>query len=164
FPYTTLFRSLAFMLDADSYQDRQTIRDVCRITHRNDEAYIGALAIVRCIRHALAGLPCDTNLLMLLIDKLPDSRVRDRLTEVLATSPSIAEYAMRFTSSGYVVDSVPLAILAVIQATNFTASVQEIVQLGGDTDTIASMFGQIFGAANGMEALPSSLILRLDCA
>jgi ADP-ribosylglycohydrolase len=29
------------------------------------------------------------------------------------------------------------------------STIQQIVQCGGDTDTIASMFGQIFGAAYG---------------
>ena len=36
---------LAFVLDSDRDDDRRTIRDVCRITHRNDEAYVGGLAI-----------------------------------------------------------------------------------------------------------------------
>jgi len=30
------------------------LRDICRITHHNDEAYVGALAVVRAIR--LVGL------------------------------------------------------------------------------------------------------------
>ena len=67
---------LAFVLDPEVAADRTTIRDVCRITHRNDEAYIGALAIIVAIRQVsiagentrcppslcrcsqVAGLPC----------------------------------------------------------------------------------------------------------
>lgn len=37
---------LAFLLDPAKTDDRILIRDVCRITHHNDEAYVGALAVV----------------------------------------------------------------------------------------------------------------------
>jgi ADP-ribosyl-[dinitrogen reductase] hydrolase len=41
---------LAFHLDPANAAHRQTIRDVCRITHHHEEAYVGALAIVAAIR------------------------------------------------------------------------------------------------------------------
>ncbi len=153
---------LAFILDPDIDTDRQTIRDVCRITHRNDEAYIGALAILRSIRHVIDGNPLDDGLLSALVDSLPDSRVRDRLIAVRDLSLSIAEYGSRFASSGYVVDSAPLAILAAIQSSDVLSTIQQIVQCGGDTDTIASVFGQIFGAALGPEALPMEIVNQID--
>ena len=137
---------LAFLLDPDSDTDRQTIRDICRITHRNDEAYIGALAVVRSIRHVTCGNQLDIGLLSMLVDTIPDSRVRDRLMDVRG-GLSVPDYAMRFASSGYVVDSVPLAILAATQSTDVLSTIQQIVECGGDTDTIASMFGHVFGAA-----------------
>jgi len=37
---------LAFLLEPATPADRRVIRDVCRITHHNDEAYVGALAVV----------------------------------------------------------------------------------------------------------------------
>ena len=46
---------LAFFLDPNIQTDRTTIRDVCRITHRNDEAYLGALAIVYSIHRNQLG-------------------------------------------------------------------------------------------------------------
>ena len=36
------------------------------------------------------------------------------------------------------------------------------MRLGGDTDTIASMFGQVFGAAYGTQALPSKTVSQID--
>ena len=41
---------------------------------------------------------------------------------------------------------------------------QEIVQWGGDADTIVSMFGQIFGAAFGTDALPMETVNDIDAA
>lgn len=153
---------LAFCLDPDKEADRQKIRDVCRITHRNDEAYIGALVVVRSIRHAIDGKPLDGELLMALVDSIPDCRVRDRLAEVCDSVPTIAEYNARFDSSGYVVDSVPLAVLAAIQSTDLLATIRQIVSCGGDTDTIASMYGQIYGASRGTQALPAEVVEHID--
>jgi len=134
---------LAFFLDPDLETERRTIRDTCRITHRNDEAYIGALAILRSIRHVIAGNPLNAQSLAILVESIPDSRVRDRLIEVHDSSLSVAEYASRFASSGYVVDSVPLAVLAATQSANMLETIGQIVQCGGDVDTISSMYGQI---------------------
>jgi ADP-ribosyl-[dinitrogen reductase] hydrolase len=153
---------LAFLLNPDEANDRRTIRDVCRITHRNDEAYVGALVIVRSIRHAVGGAPLNDAFLANLVERLPDSRVRDRLIEVRDSAISVRDYAMRFGSSGYVVDSVPLAVLAAAQSADFLETIEQIVKCGGDTDTIASMYGQIYGAAFGSEGLPMDIVNRID--
>lgn len=155
---------LAFFLDPDVHSDRQTIRDVCRITHRNDEAYIGALVILRAIRHAINGDPLDRDLLSSLVDVIPDSRVRDRLIILRDSSLSAANYCSQFAASGYVVDSVPLAVLLAIESSDALSTIEQIASIGGDADTIASMFGQIFGAAVGLEALPIEVIDRVDAS
>ncbi|HUF02634.1 MAG TPA: ADP-ribosylglycohydrolase family protein [Aridibacter sp.] len=153
---------LAFVLDPDIDSDRRTIRDICRITHRNDEAYAGALAIVRSIRHALAGNPLDDQLISTLTDSVHDSLVRDRLVALKDSSLSIEDYADRFGTSGYVVDSVPIAILSAVRSSDLVSTFHQIIRCGGDTDTIASMFGQIFGAAHGTRALPMEVVDLVD--
>jgi ADP-ribosyl-[dinitrogen reductase] hydrolase len=153
---------LAFVLDPDSATDRQTIRDVCRITHRNDEAYVGALVVIRSIRHIIEGQPLTDVFVETLVDRLPDSRVRDPLMIIRDTSYSVAKYAARFGSSGFVVDSVPLALLAAIRSSSFLEAIEQIVKCGGDTDTICSMCGHIFGAAFGTEGLPTEFVNRID--
>jgi ADP-ribosylglycohydrolase len=153
---------LAFFLDPDSAADRQAIRDVCRITHRNDEAYIGALALLWSIRRSSSIGKLDLDLLGFLAEMLPDSRLRDRIADLAASVPSIDQYASRFGTTGYVVDSVLLAILAAIQCSDPMDSIRQLVCCGGDTDTIASMFGQLYGAANGIDAFPGDVIDQID--
>jgi len=153
---------LAFFLDPNLPSERQTIRDICRITHRNDEAYIGALAVIRAIRYASSTEALSHRMLPAIIDDLPDSKVRDRLIAISENYCSIQEYAQRYATTGYVVDSVPMALLAATQASDISDSINQLVRCGGDTDTMASMFGQIFGAANGPAALPLDTLEKID--
>ena len=149
---------LAFFVDPDTHLDRRTIRDVCRITHRNDEAYLGALAIV----YSINCPELNRGLIESLIQKLPDSRVRDRFVEISDKSLSADHLASQYRPTGYVVDSVPLSILAAIESTDVLDSIKSIVEYGGDTDTTASMFGNIVGAFYGTRNLPMETIKQID--
>ena len=157
---------LAFCLDPQNGADRQVIRDVCRITHHNEEAFAGALAILVAVRVGYLGTwGGETNLLRLVIPHLPDTSVRDRLMEIdeLRSATSVEDAASRFGSSGYVVESVPLALFAAqqIRALGFIGLMESIVRCGGDTDTIASMAGQVCGAMLGQTGLPADMVQRL---
>lgn len=154
---------LGFMLDPRNHDDRVLLRDVCRITHHSDEAYVGALAVVAAIhfvayrQHAL-----KPSLMEAVSELLPDSNVRDRLAKLTncIQQESIQECGMRFGTSGFVADSVPLALAAVVctPTLGFEGVVQAIIECGGDTDTTASMAGQMIGAASGIEQLPAALV------
>lgn len=155
---------LALALDLRSPRSRQQLRDVSRITHHSDEAYVGALAIALTIEHGLAGWRGRDALFETLLAELPDTRVRDRLEEVeAAKGRSVVEVAARFGSSGYVVESVPLAIHAYCSAVeaDFVEMVEQLVAVGGDCDSIASMAGQCLGVLRGEGALPAPLVGQL---
>lgn len=149
---------LAFFLDPTNGLDRRTIRDVCRITHRNDEAYLGALAILYSIKRG----ELDFGLVEYLIDCLPDSRIRDRFIEIEKGSFSTEQLAARYKPTGYVVDSVPLAILSAVESKSLLDSIQAIVEFGGDTDTTSSMYGHLYGAIHGAACLPMNIVERID--
>jgi ADP-ribosylglycohydrolase len=157
---------LGFCLDPAVPEQRTTLRDVCRITHHNDGAYAGALAVVLAVRavSAQAWHPGD-DLLLRVAESLPDTSVRDRLRAVGEVAPGTPawEVARRFGCSGYVADSVPLALFAAQQAVpgNFRDVVLGAVGAGGDSDTIASMAGQVAGAWAGFSGLPGELVEQL---
>lgn len=157
---------LAFCLDVDEQQTKIIIRDVSRITHHNEEAYVGALAVAIAIRYAWKKtLTLDNSLVPTLIDKLPDSSIRDRLVgfSKLDNNFSISEVAKRYGSSGYVVETIPLVIYSLnyFQKLGFQLLLQELITLGGDSDTIASITGQIIGSFIGFNALPKDLVSSL---
>jgi ADP-ribosyl-[dinitrogen reductase] hydrolase len=159
---------LAFHLDPKVPHDRQVIRDVCRITHHNEEAYVGALAVTMAIRSLAFDQLSPSTLFEAIIHDLPDSRVRDRILALsaLRDDPTVAEVADEFRSSGYVVESVPLALYAArtIEQVPFDDVLRNVIEAGGDTDTNASLVGQIAGAWLGVSRIPRDLIAMLPDA
>jgi ADP-ribosylglycohydrolase len=140
---------------------RDDIFNACKITHRNDEAYTGALAVylsVKCILNK--QWDGHNNLIELLIPQLPDTRVRDRLIEInnLKESESITGIS-RLGNNGYVVNSIPFAIFSATQVLKLgmRAMFEEIIDTGGDTDTNCSVAGQISGTLLGSKQIPRDL-------
>jgi len=156
---------LAFLLDPALPDDRTVLRDVCRITHHSDEAYCGALAVLWAIRlaHRREWPSKSGDLVRTVAEHLPDCGVRDRLRAFAIDSTTIANAAAKYGSGGHVVQSVPLAILAAqsIPSLGFTATLEKLIEVGGDTDTNASIAGQIGGAYLGYVRLPHEWIHRL---
>jgi len=146
---------LAFCVDARSLEGRRAIKDASWVTHRNDEAFAGALAI------ALAIATPDFDFISTVLAELPDSNTADRL-QLLASEHdvSIADFGIRYGASGYVADSVPLALIAASRAgvSGFQDAVVGVIACGGDTDTTGSMVGQIVGSKVGLSGIPDELV------
>jgi ADP-ribosylglycohydrolase len=149
---------------------KSQIRDICSITHNNDEAYVGAYSIFVALKAILNGNWTGSgNLIDIVVDQIQDTRVRDRLIEVRSIKDlkTIGD----FGNSGYVVDSVPLAIAAAnmineLSITEKSGQVEDIfeqlIEIGGDTDTNCSMAGQILGTLLGKDNLPKRWIEKLE--
>ncbi len=145
--------------------DRQTIADVARITHRNDEAYAGAFAVVESIKAAISERwTVESKLIPLLLETLPDTQLRDRLVLFNSEAGSVSEVGRKYGNSGFVVDTVPLAIYAAQQVNGCSLAeiFKEIIVSGGDTDTICAITGNIAGAYLGFEQLPAPYKAKLD--
>lgn len=146
---------------------REQIYDVCSITHKNDEAYSGALAVYTALQYAISGSwNGETDLIDLVSNELPDTLVKDRLVELSALSQmSIVEIGQKYKVTGYVVDSIPIALFAAqkIKQQSFYEIFNELIQSGGDTDTTCSIAGQIMGSLMGYTALPQDLVRKYEC-
>lgn len=138
--------------------DRFALQDVCSITHKNSEAYCGALAVFESIKITQNGTRSSKwHIVEHVIEALPDCLVRDRLLEITKqnTAP-LSDIIKQFPCSGYVVDSVPLAICAAQRGfqLGFAPPLIELIKGGGDTDTVCSIAGQIMATHMGLEAIP----------
>ncbi|MCR5887669.1 ADP-ribosylglycohydrolase family protein [Hymenobacter sp. J193] len=144
---------------------RQTIYDACRITHQNEDAYAGALAVYLAIKAALHQTWTGrNNLLALVLPELPDTNLKDRLQELSLYPPEATiDEAAGLGNNGHVVNSVPFAIFCATKVLNLglTCLMQQLMATGGDTDTNASMAGQIAGALVGLAGLPPELLQKL---
>lgn len=139
---------LAMILDGTTKEHRVLIRDVARITHKSDEAYVGALAVVRAA-HLIADSAPTSSLLQTLARDLPDTRVRDAIQSLSELPDRVDSAAVAATTgtSAYVAESVPLALfIAFANRTSVESAVLGAIRCGGDTDTIASIAGQLVGS------------------
>jgi ADP-ribosylglycohydrolase len=104
------------------------------------------------------------NLFEIIIPEIPDTNVRDRLIEINSKGNqcSISEIS-KLGNNGYVVNSVPFAIFCATKILDLGLEkmFQEIIDSGGDTDTNASIAGQIAGTLIGTKNIPEELILKL---
>jgi ADP-ribosyl-[dinitrogen reductase] hydrolase len=144
---------------------KEQIREICFITHSNDEAYVGALSVIIAIKSILSGSWTGReNLLEIIIDQIPDTRVRDRLIEIDKISNKLRLKEIgKLGNSGYVVDSVPMAITAAsrINELGLEKMFIELIEIDGDTDTNCSIAGQIGGALIGIDGIPEKLLNKL---
>lgn len=127
---------------------------------------MGALAVVIAIRWlAFEKTARPMRLLETVVTYLPDSRVRDCIAELksLPNNLAVAEVGKQYGSSGYVVESVPLALYAAREIEHLPLQVvlRNAIEAGGDTDTIASMTVQIAGAWIGVSQVSAELINSL---
>jgi ADP-ribosylglycohydrolase len=88
--------------------------------------------------------------------------VRDRLLEFaeVPTETPVKDIAARFGSSGWVVETVPLALFVGLKMKQKTleSALTELPEPVEDADTIGSIAGQIAGARLGFARLPESLV------
>lgn len=159
---------VAIALDAWEASNRLVLRDVVRITHRHEESWAGALALALALRSLRATHEAHIEHRVALTDiaaALPDSHVRDNLHQLAALSEGqdLSRAAEITGTSGYAAESVPLALFAGCMTwRSLGDAVLEMVALGGDTDTNASMTAQLL-AQRGLDP-PSLWCTQLECA
>ncbi|WP_454045614.1 ADP-ribosylglycohydrolase family protein [Chryseobacterium sp. Marseille-Q8038] len=144
---------------------RQNIYEACKVTHRNDEAFSGALAVFLSIKAILnSDWNGNNNLFDIIIPEIPDTNIKDRLIEInsAGNNSSISEIS-KLGNNGYVVNSVPFAIYCSTKIIDLGMEemFKQIISSGGDTDTNASIAGQIAGTLIGTKNIPHELISKL---
>ena len=155
---------VAFSLNFSNDDELTLFRDIVNITHNNDEAYAAALAVALVLRYSIMSWKPE-KILRSVIQNIPDSNTRDKLISAQEWDFKLGlkEASKILGTSGYAAESVPLAIYsALVKAdSRFEELLEEIILVGGDTDTIASMACQIFGAYNTAERISSVLRDRI---
>ena len=141
---------LAFCGDVSDPEFLRSVRDVARITHANDEAAAGALAVVAAMQWlADRGTQHRTDFLRQLVAFLPDTALSDSLI-ALAALPSDTGFevaAQHSGTSGRTAHSIALAIFIGGSAVTIQEAIMAALRAGGDTDTIAAVSAQLRAAS-----------------
>lgn len=127
------------------------------ITHAHPLGIEGGVLIARAVRMALEGL-LD---LPALHDGCTTPEFRERLA--IAGEAMTADDVRRRLGAGVEAHrSATTAVHVAHRFREFLPMMQFVVSLGGDVDSIGAMAGGIFGAREGVEALPAELLGRLE--
>lgn len=137
------------------------VRAATILTHTDPRALTGALAIALCAESAMLGhRPADT-LATLAAIAPEDQEWQKRLEGIwqgLEEGWSVARYGDHIGCgtgfSGYVYDTVPAAIFAYLKSEDFRPALEEVLDSGGDTDTVGAIAGALLGCRSGASALP----------
>ncbi len=127
------------------------------ITHAHPLGIEGGVLIARAVRMALEG-PLD---LPALQASCTTPEFRERLA-IAGTDLSADEVRQRLGAGVEAHRSATTAVHVAHRFREFLPMIRFVVSLGGDVDTIGAMAGGIFGAREGVEALPADLLGRLE--
>lgn len=142
------------------------VRASTRLTHRDPRAEVGALLVARAAAHGALHGPegvKDTQAALRALEEAattPDFReVLDTLRAHLARDASCAELAaslgLERGVTGYVMHTVPVALYAWLRHPgDLQRAIEEVILLGGDTDTVGAIVGGMVGATVGASGIP----------
>lgn len=145
------------------------VRASTRITHTDPRAEQGALAIALAAGYAADRTPAQIDpgeLAALLAQYVTQPELSGAIETAFAAlkqNLSLQDYAETagFSNgvSGYIVHTVPAVLFCWLKNTgSFRAAVEEVIVLGGDTDTTGAITGALAGAAAGVDAIPKDWI------
>lgn len=139
------------------------------ITHYNEEAITGAFVVALAIKQILEGARKE-DILDKLIGTLESFGIKnavfDKLnvvSDLLLSGVSFGEEVIeKIGNSGYVAESVPLAIYLFLESDNFEDTVYKAVKSGRDADTHAAIAGSIAGCYYGFNVIPKKYVDILE--
>ena len=113
------------------------------MTHNHPEGIKGAESVATGIYLALSG-----------VEK---KAIAESLTDYWSLNFSLDEIRSDYEFDETCQGTVPQAIVAFLESTDFEDAIRNAVSLGGDSDTLAAITGSIAGAYYG---IPDDMILR----
>ena len=152
---------------------RALVDAATRITHTDQKAHYGALAVALAAHFAVTrkGRVNAEELVGTLQDLCGRDAGIVALMRSVAASVARGESAEAFAATigcaegvtGYIYHTVPVALHVWLRRpSDFREAVLETVRLGGDTDTVAAVVGALVGARVGREGIPEEWLRDLQ--
>jgi ADP-ribosylglycohydrolase len=150
---------------------RAYVRSSTQITHSDPRAERGAMLVALAAHHGAergpsgidglcflqstreGGIEFDSELTEILV------KMEDHLQRHAPAAELVDALGLRRGVTGYVYHTVPLALYCWLRSpSDFRAAVEEVISLGGDTDTTGAIVGGITGASVGAAGIPPEWI------
>ncbi|MBK7003324.1 MAG: ADP-ribosylglycohydrolase family protein [Rhodoferax sp.] len=157
----------------DTKRRRAHVHASTLLTHTDPKAFVGALAVAEVAAQLVAGLwkqKPDVETFMALLASVSADTSWQKVVDGMraaCTSPdpmgfALKQFGTRQGISGYVLHSVPFALLAWYHHFgDYRATIETITQAGGDVDTVAAIAGALAGATSGTDGIPQTWLKHL---
>jgi ADP-ribosyl-[dinitrogen reductase] hydrolase len=130
-----------------------------RITHADPRCTAGCAVLNLTLAGLCSGVTDDTAPLTTALDRVaPPAVLGDALRPVVTGGLSSED----LRSTGYVVDTLQTALWYGLHAESPEAALVDVVNMGGDADTVGAVTGAVVGARFGADALPERWLAELD--
>lgn len=134
---------------------RERARLSAQVTHNHPEGIKGALAITDAIfmcRFFFGGYHSEYERPINNDPEACKCRIREHIQQTYGydLSRTLDEIRPTYRFSATCQDTVPQAIIAFLESTDFEDAIRNAISLGGDSDTLAAMAGSIAEAAYGI--------------
>lgn len=158
---------------ADDFPRWQTlVRLSTRVTHRDPKAEVGAVAVALAASisarddFSIDGF-CQTMEELLVGGEAEFQTLIERAGESARRGESPGEFSrslgLQKGVTGYMYHTVPVVLQAWFRyPEEFEEGIIELIRCGGDTDTMAAIYGAIVGARVGKEGIPKKWLDRVD--
>ncbi|MFN3467766.1 MAG: ADP-ribosylglycohydrolase family protein [Candidatus Brocadiales bacterium] len=145
---------------------REAVRKAVIITHNNQEAVAGALAVAYLVAKSVREELNPDTTIQDVSDFIGPCKVRENLLragELLDLGATPGKALETLGTSGYVVETVASAVFCLLYSPNdFYNTVVNAVSGGADTDTTATVAGAISGSYNGIKGIPEEWLKGVE--
>ena len=153
---------LGIVFHNNPHKLKEEVIKASKITHNNKTAIAGALAIAFFVSRALNNKK-DFNLLDECYNYIKD--IDDEFAKKLLEIKNFKDIdkAHNYFGTGVKTEEVvPSAIATYLLTNNFKEGMLKCINAGGDTDSLASMYGAMAGAYYGFKSIPKEWIEGLN--
>ncbi len=159
---------LVFYFDANKTENRfKIISDVSSITHAHIRSILSCYIYTEFARLLSSGMDKFEAYKQTIADLKPFLKENCTNLSELKSFDRVLNGKIsllsenQISTSGYVIDSLEASFWAFLNAGSYSDAVLKAVNLGGDTDTTASITGGLAGLYYGFDALPAIWVKKL---
>ncbi|KAF2874748.1 ADP-ribosylglycohydrolase family protein [Massariosphaeria phaeospora] len=141
---------------------------ISAFTHDDPRCTVACAAYNEIVAALVAGTPpqAAVDVGKTVANALNCAQVTQAITEgetlPLAKSASEGPRREAISASGYVLNSLKLAVAAVLDVRSFEDVLVDVVRIGGDSDTNGAIAGGLLGARDGVETIPERWLEKLQ--